>query len=39
MAEILASQILGHPLPLPKNLLNALNPNRFLVKDLIRRTN
>lgn len=39
MAEILASQILDHPLPLPKNLLNALNPNRFLVRDLIRRVN
>lgn len=39
MAELLTSQILGHPLPLPINLLNALNPNRFLVKDLIRRTN
>lgn len=39
MAELLTCQILGHPLPLPKNLLNALNPNRFLVRDLIRRAN
>lgn len=37
MAELLASQIAGHPLPLAKELLNALNPNRFLIKDLICR--
>ncbi|WP_412972868.1 bifunctional tRNA (5-methylaminomethyl-2-thiouridine)(34)-methyltransferase MnmD/FAD-dependent 5-carboxymethylaminomethyl-2-thiouridine(34) oxidoreductase MnmC [Glaciecola sp. MF2-115] len=37
MAEILVSQICGQPLPLDNNLLNALNPNRFLVRDLIRR--
>jgi tRNA 5-methylaminomethyl-2-thiouridine biosynthesis bifunctional protein len=36
-AEILASQILNEPLPLSSNLLGALNPNRFLVRGLIRR--
>ncbi|QHJ13283.1 tRNA 5-methylaminomethyl-2-thiouridine biosynthesis bifunctional protein MnmC [Paraglaciecola mesophila] len=37
MAEVLASQISGHPLPLANDLLNALNPNRFLIRQLIRR--
>ena len=37
MAEIVASQISRSPLPLATNLLNALNPNRFLIKQLIRR--
>lgn len=37
MAEILVSQICSAPLPLDKRLLNALNPNRFLIRDLIRR--
>ncbi|WP_158971093.1 bifunctional tRNA (5-methylaminomethyl-2-thiouridine)(34)-methyltransferase MnmD/FAD-dependent 5-carboxymethylaminomethyl-2-thiouridine(34) oxidoreductase MnmC [Paraglaciecola sp. L3A3] len=36
-AEILASQISGQALPLANNLLNALNPNRFLIRGLIRR--
>ena len=36
MAELLASQICEHPLPLPEKLLNALNPNRFLIRELIR---
>ncbi len=36
--EIIASQISADPLPLEDTLLNALNPARFLVKDLIRRT-
>jgi tRNA 5-methylaminomethyl-2-thiouridine biosynthesis bifunctional protein len=36
-AEILVSQILNEPLPLSNNLLDALNPNRFLVRGLIRR--
>jgi tRNA 5-methylaminomethyl-2-thiouridine biosynthesis bifunctional protein len=36
-AEILISQILNEPLPLSNNLLDALNPNRFLVRGLIRR--
>lgn len=37
MAELLTSQIAGEPLPLDSTLLNALNPNRFLVKKLIKR--
>jgi tRNA 5-methylaminomethyl-2-thiouridine biosynthesis bifunctional protein len=36
-AEVLVSQILNEPLPLPNHLLDALNPNRFLVRGLIRR--
>lgn len=36
-AEILVSQILNEPLPLSSNLLDTLNPNRFLVRRLIRR--
>jgi tRNA 5-methylaminomethyl-2-thiouridine biosynthesis bifunctional protein len=36
-AEILASQILNEPLPLTNSLLDALNPNRFLIRGLIRR--
>lgn len=39
MAEILASQIYNQPLPLASELINALNPNRFLVKSAIRREN
>lgn len=38
MAEILACQIADQPMPLPLPLLKALNPNRFLVRDLIRRS-
>ncbi|MFT6954406.1 MAG: tRNA 5-methylaminomethyl-2-thiouridine biosynthesis bifunctional protein, partial [Glaciecola sp.] len=37
MAEILVSQLCSAPLPLDNRLLNALNPNRFVVRDLIRR--
>lgn len=37
MAEILVSQLCSAPLPLDNRLLNALNPNRFLIRDLIRR--
>jgi tRNA 5-methylaminomethyl-2-thiouridine biosynthesis bifunctional protein len=36
-AEIVVSQILNEPLPLSNHLLDALNPNRFLVRGLIRR--
>ncbi len=36
-AEVLASQICNQPLPLSNTLLAALNPNRFLIKSLIRR--
>ncbi|MEP0356741.1 bifunctional tRNA (5-methylaminomethyl-2-thiouridine)(34)-methyltransferase MnmD/FAD-dependent 5-carboxymethylaminomethyl-2-thiouridine(34) oxidoreductase MnmC [Paraglaciecola sp.] len=38
-AEILVSQVLGEPLPLANHLLDALNPNRFLIRSLIRRQN
>jgi tRNA 5-methylaminomethyl-2-thiouridine biosynthesis bifunctional protein len=37
MAEILVSQLLGRPLPMHNELINTLSPNRFLVRDLIRR--
>lgn len=37
MAELLASQIAEEPLPFSSKLLNALNPNRFLIKKLIKR--
>lgn len=36
MAEILACQINNEPMPLADTLLNALNPNRFLIRRLIR---
>jgi tRNA 5-methylaminomethyl-2-thiouridine biosynthesis bifunctional protein len=36
-AEILVSQILNEPLPLSSHLLDTLNPNRFLIRGLIRR--
>ncbi len=35
-AELLACQINGEPLPLPQALVDALNPARFLVRDLKR---
>jgi len=37
LAEVLASQIAAQSLPLEEGLLNALSPNRFLIRDLIRR--
>jgi tRNA 5-methylaminomethyl-2-thiouridine biosynthesis bifunctional protein len=37
MAEILVNQLCSAPLPLDNRLLNAINPNRFVVRDLIRR--
>ncbi|GAA0858426.1 bifunctional tRNA (5-methylaminomethyl-2-thiouridine)(34)-methyltransferase MnmD/FAD-dependent 5-carboxymethylaminomethyl-2-thiouridine(34) oxidoreductase MnmC [Aliiglaciecola litoralis] len=37
MAEIVASQIVQEALPLDNQLLAALNPNRYLIKSLIRR--
>lgn len=37
MAELLVSQIDNEPLPFPNQLSNALNPNRFLLRNLIRR--
>lgn len=36
-AEMLVSHILDQPMPLSNHLLDALNPNRFLVRGLIRR--
>ncbi|MDC0603207.1 bifunctional tRNA (5-methylaminomethyl-2-thiouridine)(34)-methyltransferase MnmD/FAD-dependent 5-carboxymethylaminomethyl-2-thiouridine(34) oxidoreductase MnmC [Aliiglaciecola sp.] len=35
-AEVLASQLTGEALPMDNQLLSALSPNRFLVKNLIR---
>lgn len=35
-AEILASQICGEVPPLPRELLRALSPSRFLIRDIIR---
>ncbi|MFT4652710.1 MAG: tRNA 5-methylaminomethyl-2-thiouridine biosynthesis bifunctional protein [Kangiellaceae bacterium] len=37
MAEILVSQMLDEPMPLAKHLLDTVNPNRFIVRSLIRR--
>ena len=37
MAEALVSEILHRPIPLPSELLNAVSPNRFIVRALIRR--
>ncbi|WP_340679421.1 bifunctional tRNA (5-methylaminomethyl-2-thiouridine)(34)-methyltransferase MnmD/FAD-dependent 5-carboxymethylaminomethyl-2-thiouridine(34) oxidoreductase MnmC [Paraglaciecola sp.] len=37
LAEVLASQICAEPLPLPVSILDTLNPNRFLIRSLIRR--
>ncbi|WP_416308697.1 bifunctional tRNA (5-methylaminomethyl-2-thiouridine)(34)-methyltransferase MnmD/FAD-dependent 5-carboxymethylaminomethyl-2-thiouridine(34) oxidoreductase MnmC [Neptunicella sp. SCSIO 80796] len=37
LAETLACQISGQPLPLSQTLLDGLNPNRFLVRALQRR--
>ncbi len=35
-SELLAAQILGEPRPLPRTLCQALQPARFLIRDLIR---
>ncbi len=35
-AEVLAAEIAGEPAPLPRDLLSALHPARFLVRDLKR---
>ncbi|WP_438862613.1 bifunctional tRNA (5-methylaminomethyl-2-thiouridine)(34)-methyltransferase MnmD/FAD-dependent 5-carboxymethylaminomethyl-2-thiouridine(34) oxidoreductase MnmC [Neptunicella sp.] len=37
LAETLACQISGQPLPLSQTLLDSLNPNRFLIRSLQRR--
>ncbi len=36
-AELLAAQIDNNPLPLPRHLVQALNPARFIIRDLIRK--
>lgn len=36
-AELLASMICEEPLPLPKNLIDMINPARFIVKNLIKQ--
>lgn len=38
LAEVLACQLSGKPLPLTQQQLNALSPNRFLLRQLIRRS-
>ncbi|RYZ93876.1 MAG: FAD-dependent oxidoreductase, partial [Moraxellaceae bacterium] len=35
-AELLAAQINQEPIPMPRELVNALNPARFIVRDLTR---
>jgi tRNA 5-methylaminomethyl-2-thiouridine biosynthesis bifunctional protein len=37
MAQLLVSQLLGLPIPVTQTVANALNPNRFLIRDGIRR--
>lgn len=37
MAELLVSQLLGHPLPVSRTISEALCPNRFLIRDGVRR--
>ena len=37
-AELLASMICNEPLPLPKDLIDAINPSRFIIKNLIKQT-
>lgn len=39
LAEAIACQLSGQPMPLGCKLLDILNPNRFLIRDLIRRVN
>jgi tRNA 5-methylaminomethyl-2-thiouridine biosynthesis bifunctional protein len=35
-AKLLASMISGEPLPVPADVLQALNPNRFVIRNLLR---
>jgi len=37
-AELLASMICDEPLPLPKDVIDAINPSRFIIKKLIKQT-
>lgn len=36
-ADLIASMICNEPLPLPKNLIDAINPSRFIIKNLIKQ--
>ncbi|MGL4270172.1 MAG: FAD-dependent 5-carboxymethylaminomethyl-2-thiouridine(34) oxidoreductase MnmC, partial [Plesiomonas sp.] len=36
LAEVLAAQMNGEPLPLERDILNALNPNRYWVRKLLK---
>ncbi len=36
-AELLASMLCNEPLPLPKDLIDAINPSRFIIKNLIKQ--
>lgn len=36
-AELLASQLCQQPLPLPKNVVDIINPSRFIIKNLIKQ--
>ena len=36
LGELLISQLCHEPLPMPEPLLNALNPNRFIIRDSLR---
>jgi len=37
MAQLLISELLGHPLPVSMTVANAFTPNRFLIRDGSRR--
>lgn len=37
-AELLAAMICDEPLPLPKDVVDAINPARFIIKNLIKQT-
>lgn len=39
MADVLASQLCHHPLPLPEALLQAISPQRFIIRNAIRNQN
>ncbi len=38
LAELLADRIAGTPLPLPSDLIDAVHPARFLIRDLIKNS-
>jgi len=37
-AELLAAMLCDEPLPLPKDVVDAINPSRFIIKNLIKQT-